>query len=136
MCTRLHSTDDDSRRVLRLSGFSALQLPSNLPPFVMSRGSGDIPKEISGATRRWFRVDRETMGSEYQRNVKAFISSLLLLLALGRWPGRLTYHSHGLTVSRLVVETVLAYNMNVGGWCSRPQRRTNLWHELGATKVY
>ena len=118
-----HSTYDHSRRVLRLSGFSALQLPSNhMPPLVMSSGSSDISKEISEARRRWFREDQEMMGFEYQRNVKAFISSLLLLLALGRWPGRLTYRSHGLKVPRLVVESVLAYNMNVGGWCSRPTK--------------
>ena len=67
----------------------------------MTRGSGDTIIEVSESRRRWFREDRETMGSQYQRNVKAFISSLLLLLALGRWPGRLTYRSHVVKVARL-----------------------------------
>ena len=31
------------------------------------------------------------MGSEYQRSAKGFISSLLLLLALGRWSGKLIF---------------------------------------------
>lgn len=100
----------DSKRVLRLSGFTALQLPSNHRWFSTIYGLTVSPFRVwqaevvtsqqkleDGSLKhsRWFREDRETMGFEYQRNVKLVITSLLLLLPLGRWPGRLTYRSHG-----------------------------------------